>query len=41
MSYNTVTVFQINNLRIYEMNDEDRDIYYQLNKEFNVRNILN
>ena len=41
MSNNTVTVFQINNFRIYEMNDEEKDVYYELNKEFNVRNILN
>jgi hypothetical protein len=36
MIRDTITVFEINKFKIYEFKEEERDLFYDLNKEFNV-----
>jgi hypothetical protein len=36
MNKNRVTVVEINKIKIYEFKEEAKDLYYELNKEFNV-----
>lgn len=39
MIKDTVTVFEINKFKIYEFKEEERDLFYDLNKDFNVIDI--